>query len=271
MKQQEDPSLQELLEVAEQAALAAGTVALQGFRTALDIQSKGGTDIVTQYDHAAEDVAIAAVTARFPDHSFLAEESGASAASTSNLIWMIDPIDGTHNYASQLPFWCVSVAVADRTTNVVLAGVVYDPLHGELFSALKGGGATVNGKPISVTDKSDVAEAMVAYDIGHNPDIASRMVDLIAWVQPRVAKVRHLGSAALSLTYVAAGRVDAYYHISLQPWDIAAALLLIEEAGGTITDWHGEPRLSGSGSAVAAGKLLHPSLLALLRSAAEDA
>jgi myo-inositol-1(or 4)-monophosphatase len=90
------------------------------------------------------------------------------------------------------------------------------------------------------------------------------MVELIAWVQPRVAKVRHLGSAALSLTYVAVGRLDAYYHLSLQPWDIAAALLLIEEAGGKITDWHGAPRLSGTGSAVASGAALHPALLDLL-------
>ena len=90
------------------------------------------------------------------------------------------------------------------------------------------------------------------------------MVDLVAWVQPRVGKVRHLGSAALSLTYVAAGRLDAYYHLSLQPWDIAAALLLVQEAGGLVTDWHGAPRRSGKGSAVAAGVNLHPALLALL-------
>jgi myo-inositol-1(or 4)-monophosphatase len=262
------PSNAELLEVAEQAARAAGVVACQGFRTVLDIRSKGGTDIVTQYDNAAEEAALSIVRKCFPTHSFLAEESGASGnREKPHLIWMIDPIDGTHNYASQIPFWCVSVAVTDSSTNAVLAGVIYDALHEELFAASLGGGATVNGKPISVTNKSDVSQAIVAYDIGHNPDIASRMVDLVAWVQPRVAKVRHLGSAALSLTYVAAGRIDAYYHLSLQPWDIAAALLLIQEAGGTVTDWHGSPRLSGSGSAIASGKLLHPSLLNLLRTA----
>jgi len=263
------PLNKELLEVAEQAARAAGAVALSGFRSVLEIRSKGGTDIVTQYDNAAEEAALTVVSSRFPTHSFLAEESGASGERTdgSRLVWMIDPIDGTHNYASQLPFWCVSVAVIDSATSTVLAGVIYDPLHEELFAATQGGGATVNGKPMSVTTKSDVSQAIVAYDIGHNPDIASRMVDLVAWVQPRVAKVRHLGSAALSLTYVAAGRIDAYYHLSLQPWDIAAALLLIQEAGGTVTDWNGNPRLSGSGSAIASGKLLHPSLLSLLRAA----
>jgi len=264
---QQKPSNTELLQVAEEAARAAGAVALRGFRTVLDIQSKGGTDIVTQYDHAAEEAAISTVRSHFPSHTFLAEESGASGGAQdegSGFIWMIDPIDGTHNYASQIPFWCVSVAVAKIGSNSALAGVIFDPLHQELFAASEGAGATLNGRPVSAGAKSDVSEAIVAYDIGHNPAIAGRMVDLVAWVQPRVAKVRHLGSAALSLTYVAAGRIDAYYHLSLQPWDVAAALLLIREAGGVVTDWHGEPRTLGAGSAVAAGKALHPGLLKLL-------
>lgn len=268
---QQNPSGEELLQVAEEAARAAGAVALQGYGTALDIRSKGGTDIVTQYDHAAEEVAISTVRSHFPTHEVLAEESGASGAGQSEspgFVWIIDPIDGTHNYAAQIPFWCVSVAVAGVAAGSVLAGVIYDPLHKELFAASAGAGATLNGKPISVTEKSDISKAIVAYDISHNPSIASRMVDLIAWVQPRVAKVRHLGSAALSLTYVAAGRLDAYYHLSLQPWDIAAALLLIREAGGIVTDWHGESRETGTGSAVAAGKSLHPELMKLLRAGA---
>jgi myo-inositol-1(or 4)-monophosphatase len=260
-------SLIELREVAEQAAMSAGAVALEGYRGVLEIASKGGTDIVTQYDHAAEEAALGVLRARYPQHSFLAEESGASGAHERehDLVWMVDPIDGTHNYANQLPFWCVSVAVADRRSSRVLAGAVHDPLHDELFSAHRGGGATLNGKRIKTTAKNEVGQAIVGYDIGHNPDISARMVELIAWVQPRVAKVRHLGSAALSLTYVAAGRLDAYYHLSLQPWDIGAALVLIEEAGGIVTDWHGSPRRSGAGSAVASGAQLHPALLALLR------
>jgi myo-inositol-1(or 4)-monophosphatase len=267
---QQNPSNQALLQVAEEAARAAGTVALQGFRTVLDIQSKGGTDIVTQYDRAAEEAAISTVRSQFPSHTFLAEESGASGAAAEaspGFIWMVDPIDGTHNYAAQIPFWCVSVAVAEIGGDSALAGVIYDPLHQELFAASAGTGTTLNGKPVSVAGKSEVSKAIVAYDIGHSPGVASRMVDLVAWVQPRVAKVRHLGSAALSLTYVAAGRIDAYYHLSLQPWDVAAAILLIREAGGVVTGWHGEPRMLRAGSAVAAGKLLHPALLELLRAA----
>jgi myo-inositol-1(or 4)-monophosphatase len=276
----QNPTRKELLAVAEEAARAAGAVALRGFRTPLEVRSKGGSDIVTQYDNAAEEVAIATVRTHFPTHSFLAEESGSSdisqdAGSAVDALpdgdlahkafrWLIDPIDGTHNYAAQIPFWCVSVAVVDLATNTILVGVVYDPLHQELFAATLGKSATLNGEPIGVATKSDVAKAIVAYDIGHSPGIAHQMVDMVAWVQPRVAKVRHLGSAALSITYVAAGRLDAYYHLSLQPWDIAAALLLVQEAGGMVTDWAGEPRNSGAGSAVAAGKLLHPALLKLL-------
>lgn len=262
-------SLIELKDCAERAAIGAGAVALEGYRGVLQIASKGGTDIVTQYDHAAEAAALAILRERYPDHSFLAEESGASGVADQehDLVWMVDPIDGTHNYANQLPFWCVSVAVADKRSGHVLAGAIFDPLHEELFSASRGGGTTLNGQPIHTTTKRDVRQAIVGYDIGHSPDISVRMVELVAWVQPRVAKVRHLGSAALSLTYVAAGRLDGYYHLGLQPWDIAAALLLIEEAGGIVTEWDGSPRLSGAGSAVAAGGPLHPALLDLLRSA----
>jgi myo-inositol-1(or 4)-monophosphatase len=254
-----------LQEAACEAARAAGATALVGFRGSLEITSKGGTDIVTQYDNAAEKVALDMLRSRFPDHQYLAEESGLSGdnESPSNYIWMVDPIDGTHNYANQLPFWCVSIAVASPAGEV-LACAVYDPLHGELFSAARGVGATLNGDRINCTAKTSVAKAIVAYDIGHDADISAQMVKLIAWVQPRVAKVRHLGSAALSLTYVAAGRLDAYYHLSLQPWDVAAALLLIQEAGGLVTDWDGNARKSGRGSAVAAGTDLHPALLQLL-------
>ncbi|MEO5952920.1 MAG: inositol monophosphatase family protein, partial [Chloroflexia bacterium] len=258
--------LMDLQAVAEQAAIAAGTVALEGYRGVLEITSKGGTDIVTQYDHAAEAAALGILRAHFPNHSFLGEESGLSSnqGESADFVWMVDPIDGTHNYANQLPFWCVSVAVAQQSTGQVLAGVIYDPLHNELFTARKGAGATLNGKPIHTTTKTNIADAIVAYDIGHTPDISHRMVELIAWVEPHVAKVRHLGSAALSLTYVAVGRLDAYYHLSLQPWDVAAAIILIEEAGGKTTDWFGAPRLASAGSAVASGENLHASLLDLL-------
>ena len=263
-----NPPLEVLQDVACEAAKAAGAVALLGFRGPLEIQSKGGTDIVTQYDTAAERAALAILQEHFPDHAYLAEESGKSSVSgdKQGLTWLVDPIDGTHNYASQIPFWCVSVAVASPEGEI-LAGAIYDPLHEELFSATRGAGATLNGLPIHCSSESALDTAIVAYDIGHDDQISTQMVELVARVQPRVGKVRHLGSAALSLTYVAAGRLDAYYHLSLQPWDIAAALLLIQEAGGHVTDWQGTPRASGMGSVVASGMNLHRVLLSLLHEA----
>ncbi|MEP6774094.1 MAG: inositol monophosphatase family protein [Chloroflexota bacterium] len=265
---QRNPPLDVLQDAACEAAKAAGAVALLGFRGPLEIRSKGGTDIVTQYDTAAERAALAVLQGHFPDHTYLAEESGQSngEGGGDRLLWLVDPIDGTHNYANQLPFWCVSVAVAS-SEGEILASAVYDPLHEELFTATQGGGATLNGYPIRCSGKTGLEMAVVAYDIGHDAQISAQMVELVAWVQPRVGKVRHLGSAALSLTYVAAGRLDAYYHLSLQPWDIAAALLLVQEAGGLLTDWQGTPRRSGKGSAVAAGLNLHPVLLELLHEA----
>lgn len=259
------PPLNVLQDAACEAAKAAGAVALLGFRGALEIRSKGGTDIVTQYDNAAERAALAVLQGHFPDHAYLAEESGQSSGTggAHTPVWMVDPIDGTHNYANQLPFWCVSVAVASAE-GAILACAVYDPLHEELFTATQGGGATLNGHPMRCSTKTGLEMAIVAYDIGHEAQISAEMVELVAHVQPRVGKVRHLGSAALSLTYVAAGRLDAYYHLSLQPWDVAAALLLVQEAGGLVTDWQGAPRRSGKGSAVAAGVNLHPVLLELL-------
>jgi myo-inositol-1(or 4)-monophosphatase len=261
----------ELLPVAEEAARAAGIVALQGFRGQLDIRSKGGQDIVTQYDTAAEEAALAVITAHFPDHAILAEESGASShpPGSSPYLWAIDPIDGTHNYAMQLPFWCSSVAVLDAESGQVRAGVVYDPLHGEIFSAVEGGGAQLNGVNLCVSDTARLKDASLCFDIGYNPDVQARLLAITRAVLPGVNRLRLLGSAALALTYVAAGRTDGYYHLSLQPWDIAAASLLVREAGGSVTGWHGEELRIDSSGAVATNPTLHPQLLSLIRSAEE--
>lgn len=264
-----DQLLAEFRRVAEVAARAAGAVALEGFRGVLDVRSKGGKDIVTQYDTAAEDAALNVIRKHFPTHSILAEESGAggppSHAGEAPWLWTIDPIDGTHNYAMQLPFWCSSVAVSNAQTGAVVAGVVFDPMHGELFSATDGGGAHLNGVSIKVSGKRDLDDAILVSDIGYEPEVARRMMAQAAWVQPNVKRLRLLGSAVLALAYVAAGRFDAYYHLSLQPWDIAAGSLLVREAGGTITDWSGKAITAVKSSAVAANPALQPRILELLR------
>jgi myo-inositol-1(or 4)-monophosphatase len=258
----------QLLTVAEEAARAAGGVALEGFRGAMQVRSKGGKDIVTEYDVAAEEAAVGVIRRHFPEHAILAEESGeggASAGGGAPWLWTVDPIDGTHNYAMQLPYWCSAVAVSDAHTGVVEAGVVFDALHGELFAARAGGGAFLNGLPMRISKKSELEDAILACDIGYQPEVAARMMALAAHVQPHVKRLRLLGSAVLAMAYVAAGRFDAYYHLSLQPWDIAAASLLVREAGGAITDWEGNRIGATQTSAVAANRVLQPKVIGLLR------
>ena len=269
-------ALPDALSIAEQAARAAGAVALRGYRGRHEITSKGGTDIVTEFDHAAEDAALSVIRAAFPQDSILAEESGrtqvSSAALSSdglNLLWMVDPIDGTHNYAAQLPFWCISVAAVDAASGEPQIGVIFDPLHDEMFSASLGGGATLDGAQVRAGTKSSLRDAIVAYDMGHGPETAPRMVRLVPIVQPVVGRVRHMGSAALSLAYMAAGRLDGFYHLNLFPWDVAAGMLLVSEAGGVASDWDGQPRTSNEGPVIAAGAALHPRLLALLHTGDE--
>src|SRR5436190_13667664 len=257
----------DFLAVAEGAARAAGGVALGGFRGAMQVRSKGGKDIVTEYDTAAEEAALGIIRARFPDHEILAEESGAGGhplEGEARWLWTVDPIDGTHNYAMQLPFWCTAVAVADAQTGEVEAGVVFDALHGELFAATRGGGAYLNGAPMRISGNSQLEDAILACDIGYQPEVAARMMALAAWVQPHVKRLRLLGSAVLAMAYVAAERFDAYYHLSLQPWDIAAASLLVHEAGGLITDWDGKPVHAVQTSAIAASPELQPKVLELI-------
>ncbi|MFL5733590.1 MAG: inositol monophosphatase family protein, partial [Chloroflexia bacterium] len=253
----------ELAEVAERAARAAGAVALEGFRGPLEIRSKGGTDIVTQYDNMAEEAALSIIHAAFPGDRTLGEESGPGASeggargSPTARLWAVDPIDGTHNYAAQIPFWCSSVGVADAQGRI-LAAAVYDALHDELFTATLSGGAFLNGSQMRVSSVEFLEDAFLVTDIGYEATVASRMMALGPYVQPRIKRLRLLGSAVLALCYVAAGRVDGYYHLSLQPWDLAASSLLITEAGGIITGWTGDPISTDQGSAVAASAHLQP-------------
>ncbi len=255
--------------VAEEAARSAGVLALSGFRGEMQVRTKGRKDIVTEYDTAAEDEAVRIVKGYFPEHGILAEESGASYLEheTPRYLWAIDPIDGTHNYAMQLPYWCCSVAVIDSVERVVLAGAVFDPVHGEMFLASAGRGAYLNGRRVSVAALEKIEDATLALDIGYDPNIAGQLLNITTRVQPQVRRVRLLGSAVLAITYVAAGRFDAYYHLNLMPWDIAAASLLVKEAGGLVTDWNGNPAGASGGGVAAANRALHPQLRQLLHSA----
>lgn len=227
-----------LLQTAVDAARAGGKIVAEYYRSPMEVQRKGLKDIVTAADLDSEAQIISLIKARFPDHSILAEERG-EVAGSSEYTWVIDPLDGTHNFAARIPFCCVSVGLLHRGEPAV--GVIYDALHDELFSAEKGKGALLNGEPLSASTRATFDQALIIFGLGYNPDLAVDSLRIAAGLRPRVRTMRVLGSAALEMAYIAAGRFDLFYHQFLYPWDLAAGLLLIREAGGSITDLKGQP------------------------------
>lgn len=236
-----DDSTRELARrTAVAAATAAAAIAHEGFLAPRQITAKGHNDIFTEIDLAAEETICRALGGAFPADGILAEERGQSAGD-SPYLWIIDPLDGTHNYANQLPFWCVSIARYNTATRQVELGVIADPMHGETYVAERGQGARLNGRPIQVSALTDMQQSITGCDIGYVQAISDRMLHTAVRVQPDVRRLRILGSAVLAMAYVACGRLDTFFHLHLQPWDLAAAWLLIEEAGGLCTNWRGEP------------------------------
>lgn len=225
-----------LLATAIAAARAAGAVLREGYGTSFVREEKGRpTDLVTEFDRRAETVLVEHILARHPDHSIVGEEGGARQPG-SDFEWILDPLDGTTSFAHGIPFF--SVCVALRHAGTVVAGVVYEPLRDELFSAERGGGAHLNGRPIHVSDTSELSRALLAtgfpYGIADNPH---RTLEVFTAVAPRARGIRRLGSAGLDLAYLACGRFDGYWEHSLKPWDCAAGALLVTEAGGRVGTW----------------------------------
>ncbi len=240
----------ELLKVAIEAAQKAGDLLRQGFGTSFKISKKGGKhNLVTEYDHAAEKMIIQTISEHFPSHGFLAEESG--QGKKGDVLWIIDPLDGTVNFAHGIPVFSVSIAATQGEE--ILCGVVYQPITEELFTAEKGNGAYLNGHRLRVTKTTDINDAFLAtgfpYNVDQNP---LHCIDTFSHMTKKGIPIRRLGSAAIDLAYVAAGRFDAYWEVSLQPWDLAGGKLLVEEAGGKVTDYDGKPRpLLGTGPVLA--------------------
>ncbi len=226
--------------IACEAALQAGEVLRRGYRTDFAISVKEGRhNLVTEFDHLAEKTIISFLKQNVPDSSFLAEESG-ETGKKSDYLWIIDPLDGTVNFAHQIPIFSVSIAVEFKGN--ILSGVIYQPITHELFVAERGKGAFLNGDPISVSKTSDTSQSMLAtgfpYNLHENPfHCIDHFVDILRCGIP----IRRLGSAAIDLAYTAAGRLDGFFEIGLAPWDCAAGILLIEEAGGKVTSWDGKP------------------------------
>ena len=231
------------------------------------ISTKGDIDLVTEADLAAEKLIIERIKSHYPRHAILAEESGASVeldAGKSDWKWIIDPLDGTTNYAHGYPCFCVSIAV-ERAGQIEL-GVVYDPTRDELFAAERGQGATLNERPIRVSTIADLNSAMLCtgfpYNVRERPDFAREFINFTMTAQA----VRRDGSAALDLAYLACGRFDGFWEDGLNAWDIAAGLILIEEAGGRVTDFRGAPLSIYTPKVLATNGLVHEAMMGVLRS-----
>ncbi len=255
-----------MLNFAIQTARDAGRVLSERFgRATLQVTHKGDIDLVTEADLAAERLIIERIQSYYPRHTVLAEESSAGVAreeSASEYRWIVDPLDGTTNYAHGYPCFCVSIAL-ERAGEFVI-GVVYDPTRDELFAAEQGGGATLNARPIRVSAIDDLSRALLCtgfpYDVRDRGDFARHFTNFIMHAQG----VRRDGSAALDLAYVAAGRFDGFWEEGLRAWDVAAGKILIEEAGGRVTHYDGKSFDVFTPPIVVSNGLVHEAMMHVL-------
>jgi len=256
-------AVRELMEGCAEAARRGGEVLRARWGTLRTIDYKGGIDLVTDADRAAEEELLRFVDERFPGSAVLAEESGSSGAEAAPLRWYVDPLDGTTNYAHGVPHFAVNVAVADAAG--LAAGATLDPLRGELFVAGRGQGAWLGEARIHVSRTSELRHALLCtgfpYDIHEDPEPVLRLFQ--AYLR-RARAVRRFGAAALDLAYVACGRFDGFWEMKLKPWDVAPGILLVREAGGAVADFDGGDRMLHGGTICAANPSIQPLLLAVL-------
>lgn len=252
------------LATAVEAVLAAGDLQMAGCGSDLRVAKKGAIDLVTEVDLAVERMFRAMVAERFPDHVVLAEEFGASGPAAASHCWIFDPLDGTTNYAHGLPVFASSLAL--EIDGVVSVGAIYDPTRRELFTATLGGGAYLNGVPMRVSPVATLVDAMLVTGFPYTIHQAhDELVSLFTAFLSKAQAVRRLGSAALDLCYVAAGRMDGFWEQHLKPWDVAAGALMLTEAGGSITALDGSPFDVRQGQLLASNGPLHPALLDVVR------
>lgn len=243
----------------------AGRIMLESLGRAHDVAHKGEVDLVTEVDLALEETIGEAIIRRFPEHSVFSEERWREdQARQAEYIWLVDPLDGTTNYVHGYPMFCVSVALVQRED--VLLGCVYDPLHEELFYAEKGGGATLNGRGISVSSANSLISSLLSTGFPYErASGAENNVAELGRLINRIQGVRRSGSLALDLAYVAAGRLDGHWELSVKPWDTAAGGLLVKEAGGRMSNVRGEAWSPFHKDVAASNGKIHGELLAVLQ------
>lgn len=250
--------MKQILETTVGIAREAGALLLPYYHRRVKVEYKGEVDIVTEADRASEALILKRLTEHFPDHAVVAEEGG-SHPGDSAYRWYIDPLDGTTNFAHSFPMFCVSMGL-EKDGEIIL-GVIYDPLHEELFSAEKGSGARLNNKEIHVSTVGRLEESLPATGFPSKKRHKNANIHFYHQISMRTHGVRRAGSAALDLAYVASGRLDCFWEFNLHSWDMAAGKLIVQEAGGCVTDMQGQPHLMTSTSIVASNRLLHPQLL----------
>jgi myo-inositol-1(or 4)-monophosphatase len=253
----------DLREACAEAARRGGAILRERFGGRRTIDYKGGIDLVTDADRASEEAILGFLSARFPGAAVLAEESGWSGTRGAPLRFVLDPLDGTTNYAHGLPHFAVNVAAMDSAG--VVAGATWDPLREEMFLAARGEGAACNGQPIRVSATAELVKALLVtgfpYDVHQNHEVPLRIFG--AYMR-RARAIRRMGAAALDLAYVACGRFDGYWEMRLKPWDLAPGILLVREAGGLVADLAGGQAMLEKGEVCAANPALQARLLEVL-------
>lgn len=251
-----------LIDTAVAAALAAGRLQRSRFASDFSVDLKGAKDLVTELDTASEALIVEMLLDRFPGHGILAEE-GQYPPGDGLHTWIIDPIDGTTNFAHGYPWFCSSIAL--EREGQLEVGVIYNPISDELFTATQGGGAFLNGRRLHVSRRSPLASSLLAtgfpYDCATDPE---NNFDNFIRFQKAARGIRRAGAAALDLAWLAAGRLDGFWEVKLKPWDVAAGTLLIQEAGGTVTSFDGSPYTVRNHRILASNGLIHPEMIAML-------
>ena len=259
------PSATELRDSAAELARAAGAILREGYGRIHAPEHKRRIDLVTEYDRRSERLLLDGLARRYPGHGVLAEESG-ERLEAGPVRWIVDPLDGTTNFAHNYPFFCVSIAA--EAAGELVAGVVYDPIRDELFAAALGAGATLNGTPLGVSAISSIEDALIVtgfpYDVREHPE---RAIPLFQAFLTRAQGIRRDGSAALNLSFLAAGRFDGFWEGWLSPWDMAAGVLIVREAGGRVTDYDGGEFALGARRILASNGRIHQEMREVLRGA----